>query len=303
MSEMSAQLSVDAGEARGQGGGRDHGEWRGSNFEWRGLRRSRRRSRSRSRSRRGGEGRGRGGDLGEVGLGEAIGLAPVADGGAEPVGGEMEFALEFGHFFAGGLELTVEGLGILGFDFFPVGEGVVELLLSGLEPGTEGFRGGERASFEFFGEAPLLFGDFGEENAFGGDASQVFNKAGFVKEPDAPFGGIELPWFGAVPVIVLEGVMKVVITLAEGEQGHDGAVAGGAASGVRLAPDGVTEGIDEEGHLLDEDDSGNAGKEKGAKRGRPSAPEETDGGGEREAGEERDEDVMAVLPADEWIAL
>jgi len=54
----------------------------------------------------------------------------------------------------------------------------------------------------------------GGRNFFRPGASKVGCDPEFGEHPDEPFGGIPLPWFDAVAVIMLEFVVIVVVTFA-----------------------------------------------------------------------------------------
>ena len=153
---------------------------------------------------------------------------PVTGSIAEPVSGLAKLVSDGGEFVAGSVDFSVDGAGVFAFECFPLSEGLLEAHLSGLEMVTNGLGDGLGLGLQLGGQLPLLFGDFREEDSFLRDASEVSGEAELMQDPDGPFGGVELPWFHPVAIVVLEGVMKVVITFAEGEEGHQTAVSGGA---------------------------------------------------------------------------
>ncbi len=101
-----------------------------------------------------------------------------------------------------------------------------------------------------------------EQNFVGGHPAEFAGKAEFGEGPNDPFGGVKLPRFNAVSVIVLELVVVVMVALAESEQGKEEGVTGAAARGVGAASDVVAEGVDAEGAVLEEHDASNAPDEE-----------------------------------------
>jgi hypothetical protein len=241
--------------------------------------------------------------LAEMLLDKATDLSPIADGGAKPVSGVAKFALQFGEFLTGSFDLAIDGAGMFGLDLFPMSEGLLEPELSRVKPGTDGLGDGMRPGIQGGGETPLLFGDFGQEDSFLRDTTEVLGEAEAMKDPDGPFGGIELPRFHSVAVVMLEGMVKVVITFAEREEGHQTAVACGAAIGVGLAPNGMAEGIDEKGHLLHEYRPCDSGEQEPPQRGGPTSPKQTQKRGHEETGAQGDGQIVTMLPTHERIAL
>ena len=67
---------------------------------------------------------------------------------------------------------------------------------------------------------------------------------------DGPLGGVEVPALDAVGVVEGEAVVVVVVALAEGENGHDRAVARAVLTAVGLPADHVAEAVDEEGAVV-----------------------------------------------------
>ena len=58
-------------------------------------------------------------------------------------------------------------------------------------------------------------------NLFGRDAAQIFRDAHRRKKPDDPLGRIEVPRLYAIPVVMLELVVVVMISLAESDERHE----------------------------------------------------------------------------------
>eukprot|EP00187_Rhodella_violacea_P018474 CAMPEP_0184734054 /NCGR_PEP_ID=MMETSP0314-20130426/59356_1 /TAXON_ID=38298 /ORGANISM="Rhodella maculata, Strain CCMP 736" /LENGTH=444 /DNA_ID=CAMNT_0027200953 /DNA_START=196 /DNA_END=1528 /DNA_ORIENTATION=- len=123
------------------------------------------------------------------------------------------------------------------------------------------------------------------------------DEAGGEAEPgedaDDPLGGVVVVPADAVAVVVGELVVVVVVALAEGDEGGDDGVVGGVFLGVGLLAEGVGEGVDAEGRLVDEEHPAEAGVDEGAPEVAPA--EVADGAGEDEAEEEGDPDVVLVL--------
>ena len=77
-------------------------------------------------------------------------------------------------------------------------------------------------------EPPLFLPDFSHGDDLVRDTAQTRDEPEFLKRADAPLGGVELPRLYAVAVVVLKLMVKVVVPLAEGEEGHEPAVLCGA---------------------------------------------------------------------------
>ena len=126
---------------------------------------------------------------------------------------------------------------------------------------------------DFVLEGALGLAKLREEDGLGGNLAEIAGEAELVEGPDDPLGGIELPRLHAVAVIVLKLVVIIVVALAEGDEGHDPAIAGAAAAGVGPGAEGVAGGIDAEGAMLEADDAGDAGDEETAERADPALVE------------------------------
>ena len=116
---------------------------------------------------------------------------------------------------------------------------VIPCLREGGEAGADGHEdavilngGGGGGDFDL--EGALGLAKLGEEDGLGGDLAEIAGEAAFIEGPDDPLGGIELPGLHAVAVVVLELVVIIMVALAEGDQGHDPAIPGATAAGVRL---------------------------------------------------------------------
>lgn len=234
---------------------------------------------------------------------EPIRRPPIAGRVEELLARKLKLLAQARDRIAGSVDFPIDGTGILGLDLFPMGEGLLEAHVGGVKPCSDRFCDLVRTLIHLTIEAPLLFGDFGQKDSFFGDTTELLCEADAMEEPDGPFGGIKLPGFDPVPVVMLEGMMKVVIAFPERQEGHEAAVAGGAAVGVRLASDRMAERIDEESHLLDKHDPGDASDQESAQRGWRAAPKVTEQGGQEKTDRDGDGYVVVVLPADERIAL
>src|SRR5262249_16943314 len=158
---------------------------------------------------------------------------------------------------------------VLDFTLFPPGgrllqqgassvEGLMEVLGHSCRVLTQGDR-----------HLPLLLRDLGEEHLLIRNTAEFPHQSGFVEQPNAPFGGIKLPRFDSIPVVMLKSVMEIVVTLPEGKPGHQGTVPGGALAGIRLPPQGMAKGIDEERHVVDENHPSYTGQEEASQRTGP----------------------------------
>src|SRR5262245_38361722 len=178
-------------------------------------------------------------DSGQVGLGQMMGFPPLAHGSAKASTGFAKVLLEVVQFLARRFHFRFSGQTIRGLALFPIGGGQVQPLLCGMKHPLNRFgdRGG--CAFELRGELLLPLSDFCQEDRFLRHEPELADQSDLAQQPDAPLGRIELPRFHTVAVIVLKGVVKVVVTLAEREPRQDGAVARRATAGVGAATPGV----------------------------------------------------------------
>src|SRR6185436_1634930 len=100
----------------------------------------------------------------------------------------------------------------------------MQTLLSGFQQVLDRFGYRHRASFQLSRKLPLLLGQLREQNLFLGSATKIFDQTDSIQKPNAPLGGIPLPRFDPVAVIVLELVVIIMVTLTEGEESHDCAI-------------------------------------------------------------------------------
>jgi hypothetical protein len=241
--------------------------------------------------------------LTEMLLDNATDLLPITDRGAKPVFGVMKFALQLEKFLSGSFDLAIDGAGMFELKLFPMREGLLEPELRRVKPGTDGVGDGMRPGIQGGGEAPLLFSDFSQEDSFLRYTPEVLGEAEAMENPDGPLGGIELPRFHSVTVVMLEGMVKVVVALAKRKESHETAVAGRAAIGVGLAPDRVAERINEKGHLLHKYRPGDSGEQEPAQCRGPTTPKQTQDCRQQETGAQGDGQIVAMLPTHERIAL
>ena len=127
-------------------------------------------------------------------------------------------------------------------------------------------------------------GDLRKDDLLRGHTAQVVGQAEFAHRPDRPFGGVELPQFDAVAVVVLELVVIVVVALAEGEQRHEERIPRAAPHGIRLVAKRVAGGVDEERAMLHGHHPRDAAKEEAAQGAHPVVPvRKTEQGREHES--------------------
>ena len=101
-------------------------------------------------------------------------------------------------------------------------------------------------------ELALRFGEFCKDNFFRRNTAELADEAEFGKSPDHPLGGIDLPWFHAVAVVVLELVMIIMVAFAQGNDCHKPRVTGAASGGIRAFTHIVAERIDAKGAVPEE---------------------------------------------------
>ena len=79
---------------------------------------------------------------------------------------------------------------------------------------------------------------------------QLICQAKFLHSPDEPLGRIILVPFDGVPVVHRELVVKIVITLSNGNEGGDHMIAGGVLIVERSLTKPVCKRVNTEGRLL-----------------------------------------------------
>jgi len=135
----------------------------------------------------------------------------------------------------------------------------------------------------------------------GTELLQVVGKAELLPGPDAPLGRVVLEPLDGIAVVAGELVVEVVVALSEGDERRDDVVAGRVAVVEGLVTEPVSERVDAEGGLLDEEDTQDAGIDEAAE---PVAPSEAgNDSGEDDTHEDDDPEVVLVLPDDDGIAV
>lgn len=123
-------------------------------------------------------------------------------------------------------DLSVHRLGVLGFQLLPIAIGFLKFLLRGIELLLNRLRELQRSSAQFLIQSLLLMTHAGLQNFFVRHPSEIPSQSKPFQQHDGPLRRIKMPRFDTVPIVILKGVMKIVISLAEREQGGDSAVAG-----------------------------------------------------------------------------
>lgn len=128
---------------------------------------------------------------------------------------------------------------------------------------------------------------------------QIIRKTELFASPDEPLGGVILVPFDSVAVVRGEFVVEVVISLTKSDQGSDDVVTRGVAVIERLVSKPVSERVDTEGGLLDEEDSEDTSVDEATEVIAPANA--SNDGGENQAHEEDDLEVVLVLPDNDWV--
>jgi hypothetical protein len=92
----------------------------------------------------------------------------------------------------------------------------------------------------------------------GAELLQVIGESKLLTGPDGPLGGVVLVPFDGVAVVGGELVVEVVVTFAESDQSGDDVVTGRVAVIKWLITEPVSERVDTESGLLDEEDAEDA---------------------------------------------
>ena len=210
---------------------------------------------------------------------------------------------EFGHFTAGNLGLPGGGGAVFYKEFFPAEERSVHASAGVFNHCMDGIRDRSGLGEQFRLEHAIVLGDLRLEDFFLRHGAKIADQADFVESPDRPLGGIVLPRFHAVPVVVLELVVEVVVALAKCENGHQEAVASRAMAGIGAVADPVAERVDAECGVMHEHDTGESRKQKRAECGVHAAVEITENGRKPEAHENGDGHIVVVLEPGETVFL
>lgn len=109
-----------------------------------------------------------------------------------------------------------------------------------------------------------------------GPIRKISRQTDHIEAEDQPLGGVEVIPLRAVPVIAGIGVVIVVITLAESDQGDQPAVPAAVLSAVRLVSPHMADRIDAEGRIQHQEGSEHTGEKKPGERPNPTAMKKTD---------------------------
>lgn len=128
---------------------------------------------------------------------------------------------------------------------------------------------------------------------------EIISQAKLLPGPDGPFGGIILMPLNGISVVRGELVMEVVVSLTESNDGGDDMITRGVPVIEWLITEPVSQRVDAECCLLDEEDSENASVDEAT---HPVTPSKTSHkSGHNQSHEENDLEVMLVLPNHHWI--
>ena len=133
----------------------------------------------------------------------------------------------------------------------------------------------------------------------GAELLEIEGETELLPRPDGPLGGIVLPPVQCIAVVGGKLVVEVVVAFTERDKGGEDVITGRVAIVKGLITKPVGEGVDAECGLLNEEDSEDASVDEAAQEVVPSKAAED--GGEQEAHEEDDLEVVTVLPDDDWV--
>ena len=133
----------------------------------------------------------------------------------------------------------------------------------------------------------------------GAELLEIGSKAELAPQPDAPLGGVVLVPLDSVAVVRGELVVEVVVAFTESDKGSDDVVPGAVAVVERLVSKPVSEGVDAEGGLLDEEDTEDTSVDVATHPVTPAKP--SDKCREDQAHEENNLEVVLVLPDDDGV--
>lgn len=133
----------------------------------------------------------------------------------------------------------------------------------------------------------------------GAELLEVGSKAELAPQPDAPLGGVVLVPLDGVAVVGGELVMEVVVAFTEGDESSDDVVPGAVAVVEGLVTEPVSERVDAEGGLLDEEDAEDTSVDVATHPVTPA--KSSDECREDQAHEEHDLEVVLVLPDDDGV--
>src|SRR6476469_10039125 len=110
-------------------------------------------------------------------------------------------------------------------------------------------------------------------NQFRLRAAQTARQSDLGESPNQPFRRVPLPWLHSVTIIVLKLVVIIMVAFAQGKQRHEKRIACSASRGIRLAPERMAGGVNQECSMLKHDDLGHAPNQKTTERPDPAVPE------------------------------
>ena len=128
----------------------------------------------------------------------------------------------------------------------------------------------------------------------------VFHQAEQSTSGNKPFVDVQVPPADATTIVTLKLVMIVVITLTVGNQGQEMLIPGRIFIGIRLLAPHVGQGVDEESHVVIDDQTGDACEQKHADDVTGQPPQKN---GYSQIGHPHQGPVPAVLPGCNRIVL
>lgn len=136
-------------------------------------------------------------------------------------------------------------------------------------------------------------------NFVGSEGLEVVGHSDLLHGPDEPLGWVVLVPLDGVTVVGWELVVEVVVTLSESNEGGNDVIPWAVTVIEWLITEPVSEGVDAEGSLLDEEDAEDAGVDESTQE---ITPEKTGNDRwENETHEQDDVEVVLVLPDDDWV--
>lgn len=133
----------------------------------------------------------------------------------------------------------------------------------------------------------------------GAELLEIIGKTELLPEPNRPFGGIILMPLNGIAVVGGEFVMEVVIALTKCDQRSDDMIPRRVAVIEWLVSEPVSQGIDAESGLLDEEDAEDARVDEATQPISPTQP--CNDRGKDETHEDDDLQVILVLPDNDRI--
>jgi len=133
----------------------------------------------------------------------------------------------------------------------------------------------------------------------GTELLQVIGETQLLPGPDGPLGRVILVPLDGIAVVGGELVVEVVVSLTESDKGSDNVVTGRVAVVEGLVTEPVSQRVDAESGLLDEEDTEDTGVDESTE---PVTPAKTSNEhGDDQTHTEDNLEVVAVLPDDDWV--